>query len=629
MANITSFKDVVNDRFYNLIFQALEAHVEDNPGDLGCSTRNVQDPTEARLDDMDIRLLDITGTVSNELKFDVVVSAEIEIKERHRSDVESDMMGQWFRVACSCDISNGINNFRIHGFSIYYRNRSKKPGLLSDYLVPIIHKKDMDSIAENFLRQYYPEALTAPISIDIFKLTERMGLTVRQEHLTKTGSLFGQIFFADSVVPCFDTEAGKYKNVSVEEGTILVDPDVFFMYTLGTYRSTVVHECVHWSLHRRFFELEKLYNPEAKSIQCQVQEGRKEEKKRTPLEWMEWQANLLTPRILMPAAQTRAKIKELFPVVRGAANGAGEVDILERVIVALADHFDVSKQMAKIRMIDLGYKEAEGVLNYKQSGYIQSYVTKGPGKDLTYDVEPLDIAFSFATNPQFRAMIEAGRYVYVSHHLCINDPKYIQSAFGLAYMTPYALDHMDECCLTFQVTRRKRKDYGATYYTECGLFRQALEEDEVEASYLHNAFNQAVDDVASKSKDFQETVKTVNGILRSLPPTFAGTLDEHMKRLNLTNEALADLSLINEDMIRRYRSEKREPKLPTVVALCVGLNLPAQLGMDLVAKAGFSFKPTEEHTAYWTILSTMTQNSIYECNEMLRAMNVRELAKEQ
>ena len=46
----------------------------------------------------------------------------------------------------------------------------------------------------------------------------------------------------------------------MEEGTILVDPNVFFMYTYGTYRSTVVHECVHWSLHRRFFELEKLYN---------------------------------------------------------------------------------------------------------------------------------------------------------------------------------------------------------------------------------------------------------------------------------------------------------------------------------------------------------------------------------
>ncbi|MCM1232363.1 MAG: helix-turn-helix domain-containing protein [Ruminococcus flavefaciens] len=629
MANLTSFKDVVNDRFYNLIFQALEAHVEDDPGSLGCRTNLVQDPTEARLDDMDIKLLDITGTVSNELKFDVVVGAEIEIKERHRSDVESDMAGQWFRVACSCDISNGIKNFRIHGMTIYSRNQNRQPGQLSDYLVPIIHKTDLDSVADSFLRQYYPEALEAPTSIDIAKLTERMGLTVRQEHLTKTGSLFGQVFFADSIVPCYDPQAEDYKKVPVEEGTILVDPNVFFMYTFGTYRSTVVHECVHWALHRRFFELEKLYNPEAKSIKCQVQEGRQEERKRTPLEWMEWQANSITPRILMPAAQTNAKMKELLPAIIAQSNGASDADILERLIIALADFFDVSKQMAKIRMIDLGYTEAIGVLNYKPTGYIQSYVTKGPGKDLTYDVEPADIAVSFAFNEGFRKMMESGRYVYVDHHLCVNDPKYIDTRYGLAFMTDYARAHMSECCLTFKVTRRKRKDYGATYYTECGLFRQALEEDEVEASYLHNAFNQKVDDAASKSQDFQATVKTVNGLLRILPSTFSGTLDEHMKRLHLTNEALADRCLINEDMIRRYRNETREPKLPTVVALCVGLQLPAQLGMDLIAKAGFAFKPTEEHTAYWTIVATMTQNSIYECNEMLRSMNIRELAKEQ
>lgn len=162
MANLTSFKDVVNDRFYNLIYQALEAHVEENPGDLDCSTKIVQDPTGARLDDMEVKLLDITGTVSNELRFDTVVSADIEISERHRSDVESDMAEQWFRVACSCDVSNGIKNFRIHGFSIYHPNRNKKPGQLSDYLVPIIHKEDMDAVAEAFLRLYYQRLLTLP-----------------------------------------------------------------------------------------------------------------------------------------------------------------------------------------------------------------------------------------------------------------------------------------------------------------------------------------------------------------------------------------------------------------------------------------------------------------------------------
>ena len=249
MANLTSFRDVVNDRFYDLIYQALSAHVEDGPEGLECYSSMVPDPTEARLDDMRIKFLDITGTVSNELQFDAVVDADIEITGGDRHNVESDLAGQWFRVACSCDIDNGIKNLRIHGFTIYRRSSNKKPGQLSDYLVPIIYKDQLDAVATNFLQQYYPEALAAPTSIDVEILTERMGLTVRQEHLTKNNSLFGQVFFADSIVPCYDPQVGKYKEVPVEEGTILVDPNVFFMYTYGTYRSTVVHECVHWSLH--------------------------------------------------------------------------------------------------------------------------------------------------------------------------------------------------------------------------------------------------------------------------------------------------------------------------------------------------------------------------------------------
>ena len=58
-------------------------------------------------------------------------------------------------------------------------------------------------------------------------------------------------------------------------------------------------------------------------------------------------------------------MEELLPSLIAQNKGASSADIMERLIIALADFFDVSKQMAKIRMIDLGYTEAIGVLNYK------------------------------------------------------------------------------------------------------------------------------------------------------------------------------------------------------------------------------------------------------------------------
>jgi hypothetical protein len=632
MAKIASFKDVISDKFYDVIFSALSAHIEENPARLGCRSSYVEEPEEARLEDMEVRLLSITGTTSTELKFDVAVSAEIEIAETVRRERESDSAEQWFRVSCSCDISNGIKNFRVEDFHIYSKSRAGKPGQLSDYLIPIIHKDELDTVAEDFLRQYYPEALEKPMPVSSAELAERMGLTIRQEHITKTCSVFGQVFFADCLVPCYDEEKGVYHEVAVEEGTILVDPDVFFMYTLGSYNNTIVHECVHWGLHRRFFELEKLYNEEAKSIVCQVKEGDAPEKKRSPLEWMEWQANHLSPRILMPISTTKIKINELFAEKKAQSPEAAPSEIMEQVVASLADFFGVSKQSAKIRMIDLGYTDAIGVFNYTEDGYVQShsFKSKAVGKNQTFVATEADLAIAFLTKPEFKSMMESGRYVYVDKHVCINDKKYIgRTAAGTAVLTDYAMQHMDECCLAFEISYKKNNQYGASYYTECALFRAAMSDSQAEAGYVHNQFNQALDIKASTSSDFQATVKAVTAIKKTLPGEFGDTLSAHIKRLGLTNEALADRCLINEDNIRKYRSGAKTPKLQTVVALCVGLQLSPLLCFDLLDKCGFTLKNGMEQAAYHIILCTMTQNSIYECNEMLRSMNLRPLSKEE
>lgn len=606
MAKIASFKDVISDRFYDVIFSALSAHIEENPSRLGCRSSVVQEPEEASLEDMDVRLLSITGTTSTELKFDVVVSAEIEIAETVRRERETDSSEQWFRVSCSCDISNGIKNFRVEDFRIYSKSRAGKPGQLSDYLVPIIHKEGLDSVAEDFLRQYYPEALEKPTCVPAADLAARMGLTICQEHITKTCSVFGQVFFADCLVPCYDEEKGVYHEVAVEEGTILVDPDVFFMYTLGSYNNTIVHECVHWGLHRRFFELEKLYNADAKSIVCQVKEGDAPENKRSPLEWMEWQANHLAPRILMPISTTKVKIEELFAEKKAQSPNAAPSEIMEQVVAALADFFGVSKQSAKIRMIDLGYTEAIGVFNFTENGYVPSYSfgSKTVSKNQTFVVTEADVAVAFVSQPGFREMMESGRYVYVDRHLCVNDKKYVgRTAAGTASLTDYALQHMDECCLAFEVSYKKNGQYGASYYTECALFRAALSDSQVEAGYLHNQFNQAVDMKASTSADFQASVKAVAAIKKKLPAEFGDTLSAHMKRLGLTNEAtplppapekprssIARYPLTNmlycpycgDKLIHKWSNGRREywackTNLKVSAAACKGVWLPAQV----------------------------------------------------
>ena len=361
------------------------------------------------------------------------------------------------------------------------------------------------------------------------------------------------MFFADCVVPCYDEEKGVYHDVAVDEGTILVDPDVFFMRTLGSYNNTIVHECVHWGLHRRFFELEKLYNTEAKSIVCQVKEGDAQKRGRRLRDGVASQP----PRAAHPhLTTTTVKIEELFAAARTASPNAAPSDIMEQVVIALADFFGVSKQSAKIRMIDLGYTDAIGVFNYTDDGYVpsHSFESKAVAKNQTFVVGEADLAIAFLTQPNFQSMMESGRYVYVDKHICINDRKYIgKTAAGTAVLTDYAMQHMDECCLTFDVTYKKNSQYGASFYTECALFRAAMSDSHPEAGYLHNQFNQAID-VSVYERGLQIVGYSNHNRQEGSSLRVRDTLSAHMKRLSMTNEAMADRCLINEDNIRKYRN---------------------------------------------------------------------------
>lgn len=152
----------------------------------------------------------------------------------------------------------------------------------------------------------------------------------------------------------------------------------------------------------------------------------------------------------------------------------------------------------------------------------------------------------------------------------------------------------------------------------------------VKATYQDTAFNKAVSDVPAHTPEFKTYVEQTSAIMDELPGKFGATLAYHMDKLRLTNEALAGLCLINEDTIRKYRngSNKSKPNIQTVVALCVGLQLPLPFSLDLVHKAGYTFASEPSDIAYLTILANMTGCCIYDCNALLHNTGVPPLAKE-
>lgn len=634
MARLSSFRDVIEELFYNDIFNALSEYVENNPDKLDRNSYCVECPDEAALSDIEVKLVNITDSEDNGILFDVVVSAEIEVAETVRRNREIDGVEQWFRISCFAELDDGLKQFYISGIHIYNKYQNIKKNNRSEYLVPIICKEQLDDVAETFLEKYYPEALVEPRAVPTREVAKRMGLEIQEAHITKNCTAFGQIYFSDCEIQCYDSEAGAYKPLVIKRGTILVDPNVYFLRTVGSMNNTIIHECVHWDLHKKFFELEKLYNKDARSISCQVQEGIRPERNRTPLDWMEWHANSLAPRILMPAKQTKQKIEELIVKNKRVLQNGKVTDIMESVVFELSEFFEVSRIAAKIRMIDLGYTEAIGVYTYIDNHYILSHAFERSAlkNNQTFSIGMQDALCEYAINADFKKLLDSGKYIYVDAHFCINDSKYIrQSEAGYAELTDYARQHIDECCLIFDIKTRKNNKYGTQFYTECVLFRSIASDTIVEAKYSTSAQNSIVDARAEELKKIGNSAKQLATIMRRLPATFADTLVSHMERLGCTEESLAEKSLTHAKTIQRLRNDLRyKSKLETVIAICIGLQLHPILSMDLVGKAGFVLKTfDEEHIIYQMLLTSYYQNSIYECNEILRANNCKALGKEE
>lgn len=74
---------------------------------------------------------------------------------------------------------------------------SKKTSRTNANIVPVIYKSDLDAVAEEFLHQYYPEALLNPTKVPITAIAESMGLIIIQSsRITNDFSIFGEIFFS-------------------------------------------------------------------------------------------------------------------------------------------------------------------------------------------------------------------------------------------------------------------------------------------------------------------------------------------------------------------------------------------------------------------------------------------------
>ena len=496
-------------------------------------------------------------------------------------------------VDCCCNLNDEFETVHTRGACPTWK-AYHPTSILPDDLVPVISKRDLDRIAAQIVKTLYPRAMDYAVPMSVGRITRELGLTVQDVFFDEDGEVLGKIFFEDAHTVIKDLTTGIMSIIPVTKGTVFVNTLPGKITDNRIRNNTIIHECVHWLLHRPAFLLAKLWNREYTAVACRRPTSGTASKQWTSLDRMEWQANALAPRVLMPDWATHFiadnwlhRYNRLSPNLR-----------MERTIDRLSQHFDVSRQLAKIRMVELGYHDAKDAFAYYEKRQ--------------HAISFENAATELQRNIAFREALESGIYAYVDNCLVIRDSKFICRADdGVLHLTEYAKSHLDECSLAFASRRINR---GMLH----GMLRYSLEDE----SYITGS--------ALSPANFTTHAKALTSILNSLPLSFSETLVSHMKRKGITSEQLADNCLLSASSISRFRRDSGQSvSMSVAVSLCIGLHLHPILSQDLIRKAGLTFNASYEHMIYQMLLYSMTNSSIYECNEYLRKMGMKPFGKEE
>ncbi len=631
---IGSFKQFLMGRFYSDYISFLKAKIEEGSLRIGKRSPIVPNPDTVLVSKAEVERIDLYRKSAEQLYADIIMSAEIHLTSEQGGTLRSDDVTQWYRMRTSSDLTRDSASFNSLVCIMVYDRFEPAPGMaLDEYLVPYTSASLIDNESTGILAVYYPEALELPCRIDGELLAERMGLQVMMCQLADDNGIRGQIYFEEHVARV-QNEEGEIINQTILAGTILVNTrlccgDDGFI-SEDRLNDTIIHECYHAYRHRLFYLGQCLYNSDLRCLSCTVvgqqigamidsgleANGTTSAESlplaancfygKTPIDWMEWQANRAAPRIRMPARTAEAKAEELILHYRIRYPGISTPRLFNKVITDFAEFYGVSKQSAKRRLIELGYDEAKGVLNYVNGKYAidYSFSPGSLGNNQTFTIDFTSAMELYRSDSNFRECIDSGLYQYVDDHFCLTDNKYIYRRSGILHLTAYAKSHMDECCLVFTL-----HSTGPEYSYREGTLLKETSSGGTAAEF----------DGQRGEVDYFAVAQRLSGIINDLPRSPCGTLKAHMERRKITVETLVAKSGVSERTIKRLRSDPEyTPTKNNALAICIGLQLEPVLQRDWMSKLGIVMTASTTDVFYELLMGSLYKQPLSVFNEKLQ-----------
>jgi uncharacterized protein YpiB (UPF0302 family) len=595
---------------YEGIFKEISGFLSKHPNCLNLEFCRVKFPNSVILQSLELEFTSNVTINEDTLSFTAVFSASLLLEEEnYQGGVTTAESEQWLRVNCSVVIEDKVKDITVHSvapFSSKIVNTTDGVAATKN-IVPVIPKTEFENEATRFLERYYPQALVEPMSVPIEEILKQgMGLTLLNgTRISKDFSIFGQICFSKGKVDVYDALWDKF-DTDVERGTVLIDVATFWRCNTGCLRNTIAHEAYHWHRHRLYAAVKSILRGEKLvAYRCQKSDEQVADEEWTDERMMEWQATGIAPRILMPIQTFKPKVDELLAKYDYYNSTSEKTEILECVIDELAEFYQVSRQSAKIRMTELGYKQAEAVYNYDDMTHTP-YFSK---------ISPENAFYEYCNNEGFRKALDTGHFCYVDECFVINNEKFVTETDTGKKLTEYAESNLSECTIQFTY---KRIDVSETRYSFHSALYNSNKKRFLQVPSCDNDKNTSLISKAEATAN-QEQYQFEKKYLKYENKTFHEIMKEIFDEKGIDKKIFADLTGLSDKTFDRVTGKDKKkdgsyynPELETLLCIFVVMDFSEEFRNRIMSLAGLAWQPIELHKCIRFILSQNKYNTVPE-----------------
>lgn len=613
MAKYPDLKTYIQVNYKEMLEKEVLKLVDKSYDGLGFHSINVLSLSNYEVQNLEVKTICCHDDIGPRVKIDISVSADIVELALGLKRIEANRKTRWFTVIIQANFMDGLQDIQVLSTKEFFNGRFEKENALDQFLVPYIYSVDLEDQADDFTLFYCSDAIYEGYKLPVYDILRELGVDYYIADLPD--NFFGRMYFKASSANVYQKHPylGEYKieNHTINPGTMLISRQRYFLGNDGTQRLTIAHEIIHWYLHQKYFKLLLLLDNETDMMSCEVEPNHYDEEMSMSQKahWFaEWQANALAIRIAMP----QELVVRAFHEARAAAHQYHYTgDFVEDILRRVAELFDVPIYATKQRARQLGFDDADGAFVYVDGKHYDSFwFTEGIlDQYQTFVIDKAGYNNLYLNNIEFADYIKAGKFVYLGHVVCINDPKYVRAEFGngtvTLVLTDYAREHADECCLVFSCKSTSYLKDEYEFYGQAYLSKEVNADYYVEHTYDKD-FNykcvqtaNSIAEAAAKYNTACDAKKQVEiEMLQNNCNDFANSLIYHMDRKNITVDDLVERSGLSDTTIKNYRAGKANPPIENVMAVCIGLNLPKAYSLNLLSKASYTLNDSSRDRAY-------------------------------